>query len=91
MNDIKQLKDLFGNTRFSTAKSERGLLIEEFYNKLKGEWKGNSPLSYGYLCFRVSHLKVPDLYYLKSICFDYERRGGIFAKCFWGSIKANKS
>lgn len=35
----------------------------------------------------LSHLKLPDLYYLKSTCEDAERRGKPFSVIFWWSIK----
>lgn len=71
----------FKPTLFEKApkKTERGELLKEFAGKL------GKPI--GYVAMRLSGFKLPDLYYIKSIADAEERRGGIWSKVFYGSIK----
>jgi hypothetical protein len=75
-----------------TRRSERGDLIEYFYLEARKEWdeKKYGKLTISRIAWKLSHLKVPDLYYLKSITEDARRRGGSWAKTFWGSLKITK-
>lgn len=72
-------------------RSERGDLLEYFMQKINTQRikDGYAPIKVSYIAFRVGHLKrLEDLYYLQSICNDAEKRGGIWSKVFFGSIKA---
>lgn len=60
-------------------KTERGELLKYFAGKLH--------LTIPRVAFHLTGFKLPDLYYMKSVCDDEERRGNIWAKVFWGSIK----
>ena len=40
-----------------------------------------------YIGLKVSHLKLPDLYYMMSCAKEYERNGGEIGKYFFGSLK----
>ena len=59
--------------------SERGDLLVYFAEKLG--------VSVGRVAGKVAHLKLPDLYYLKSTCEQEGKRGTPFGKVFWGSLK----
>ncbi len=59
--------------------SERGELLDYFSKKLGRKIP--------FIAFKLTGFKLPDLYYLKSICDDAERRGTPWGKVFWGSIK----
>lgn len=62
-----------------SRKTERGELLKYFSQKTG--W------TIPRLCGKLVGLEVKDFYYIKSICDDYERRGGVWAKCFFGSLK----
>jgi hypothetical protein len=68
---------------------QRQELLAFFIEKLGKGYEAHTgkKLRKGSFAYFVSHLKVKDLYYLKSICLDSENRGGSFAKTFWGSLK----
>jgi hypothetical protein len=70
-------------------RTERGDLNDYFFLELRREWdeKKYGKLRPSYIRFKLSHLKVPDLYYLKSVCEDTKRRGNSFAKCFFYQIR----
>lgn len=59
--------------------TERGELLKYFASKLDKK--------ISYVAFKVSHLALPDLYYIQSICNSYEREGNPWAKAFYGSLK----
>lgn len=63
--------------------TERGELLKYFAGKIK------KPI--GFVAMKLTGFKLPDLYYLKSICDDGERRGTPWAKIFYGSIKQKPS
>lgn len=89
------ISDLFTGYKISAPKKrkrkgERGDLLEYFTMKINIQRMkdGYAPIKISYIAFKVGHLKrLEDLYYLKSICEDAEKRGGIFSKVFFGSIK----
>lgn len=81
------------------AVSERGELIRYFHERARG--KDGKPYKASYIAFRLSHLSVKDLYYLKSDLTDrertfrpYENREGKtvhhfnWNMAFFGSLKA---
>jgi hypothetical protein len=70
-------------------RTERGELLKYFRNKINAGRLGTKykPLSMGYFAMRLSYMSVPDLYHLKSICDDAQRRGGGFSKMFFWAIK----
>lgn len=87
MQSIQQV--LTGIPEVKKWRSQRAELIGFFHEKLQKQYKYHTKkeLKLSTLAFRLSHLKVVDLYYMKSACLDAERRGGSFSKCFWGSLK----
>lgn len=68
--------------------SRRSFVISQFLEELNRD--NSKPYKPSYIAFKLSHLKIPDMEYLWSTCNDYKRRGGIFAKCMFGSLKGNK-
>lgn len=70
-------------------RNERDELFDFFYAKVAPAWLAytKKPLRKAYLAMKISHLKDRDLFFLKSDCLDAERRGQIFSKVFWGSLK----
>lgn len=43
-----------------------------------------------FLAIKIGHIPTEDLYYLKTVCLDSERRGYHFAPTFWSSLKIPK-
>lgn len=78
--------DLFGNFRFipvARKQRERGELLKYFCQKL-----GKSQREIGFVAFKVTGIPTRDLYYIKSICDQYENEGkGAWGKCFYGCLK----
>jgi hypothetical protein len=62
-----------------SQKTERGELLSYFSTKLDKKIP--------YVAFKLTMIPTEDLYFIKSNCDDYERRGGIWAKAFYGSLK----
>jgi hypothetical protein len=64
------IADLFGNRQFvkKGRRTERGDLVSFFSNEMQREPR--------YIAFRLSHLTIPDLYYIKSVYTDTQRRNG---------------
>ena len=76
------------------SRSEREEIIEFFFQSLKKSWqegqnikKTRNTFNQRFLNWKTSHLKLHDLYYIKSRCEDAEKRGDGFAKMFWSSLK----
>jgi hypothetical protein len=67
--------------------SERGELLDYFFEFLSPTWGGRRPLTKSYLAMKISHLKLEDLYYLKSSFQDRVNRGENYSKYFWGVLK----
>lgn len=74
-------------------RSEREALLEEFYVRLAPAWKSKRPLTRSYLGMQANQFKLTleDLYYIRSVCADEERRGGSYSLSFWGGFKPRKS
>lgn len=89
---MQPIANLFGQ-RVAPPKqlrrSERGDLIEYFMTEANADRDGAKfkklPLSY--YAFKLSHINVKDLYYLKSVCEDARRRGNSWSKTFWWQIR----
>lgn len=82
-----EVKQLEKTSEKKSARSEREEIVGLFCLKLTPHWKGKRKLNSRFVGMRLNHLKLPDLYFLKSLCEDIERRGGSYSACFWGSIK----
>ncbi len=90
---MKQIGDFILNTVPPKTKinSKRAYTISLFVDELNRE-RRLKPFAPSFIAFKLSHLSIPDLEYLYSICKDYKLRGNPFGKCFWGSLKtSNKS
>lgn len=86
---IASASDLFGNYRLikqgGKPLNERATLLKYFHERAKDRY--GLPFDISYIGMLLAHLKdVRDLYYLKSICEDSVRRGGVWNKTFFGSI-----
>jgi hypothetical protein len=70
--------------------SERAELLQFFLDKLSAARRGTKykPLTPAALAVRLSHLKLADLYYLKSTCLDAERDGKPFSAIFLVELKS---
>lgn len=71
-------------------RNERDELLEYFFDRLKGPYKQHTKrnLTMRQLAVKLAHLKkAQDLYYLKSVCEDAERRGKPFSLVFWSELK----
>lgn len=73
--------------------SERDLVIGELYNRMiecdkkHPSKKKYKPWTIQYFAVKMSKHSLKQLYFLKSTCNDYEKRGGNYGKCLLGSIK----
>ena len=74
-------------TKTSKNGGERGEIVEFFFKRIEQRWLGKRKLTFGFLARKVSHLSLRDLFFLKSICVEEEKRGVPFYKTFWGSLK----
>lgn len=68
----------------SKVNSERSDLIKFFVERLRNK-KGEKYLP-RFIGYKLAHLSVSDLYYLKSIC----EKSDNFGKVFWGSLRVKK-
>ncbi len=91
--NFKQIKlpDLFNEPEISkrelTELEKFGEFRKYCFNKAKKEWNSPKPFAIHW-GQKTSHLKsLSDWSYLKSICDDAERRGDIWSRVFWGSLK----
>jgi hypothetical protein len=68
---------------------ERDELLDFFHSKMEKAYKRHSgrKLTKKYIAIKISHLKEKDLYFLKSVCLDAERRGKSFSMVFWSELK----
>ncbi|MDD5068884.1 MAG: hypothetical protein PHN89_04810 [Candidatus Pacebacteria bacterium] len=89
---MEHITNLFGQYKLPPLKrsTERGEYLVYFTEEINKERIATKqkPFQLRYIGFRLGHLKkIADLHYLKSICDDTKRRGGIFSKTFFGAIK----
>ena len=93
-SDMERIGNLFGKSAKPIRKrrSERSELVEYFYLNANADRDGKKykKLPASFFAYKLSHLKVPDLYYLKSVCEDARRRGASWSKTFWYELKANR-
>lgn len=91
--DMESITDLFGKYRLmkpgGKTLDERATLIKYFHERARD--KEGQLFEVSYIGMRLSHLKVNDLYYLKSICESESKRGSIWNKVFFGSISTPKT
>ena len=94
---MEHISNLFGGTTVK-YRSYREELIDYIYNKVKGEWEKegerrkkeglkSKALTHRYINFRLTNFTVKDILYIKSLCDQEEKRGYLWSKMFWGSIK----
>lgn len=76
---MKPLSEIKPKLEQKSRKTERGELLTHFSQKL------NMPIPR--IAFHLTGFKLPDLYYIKSLCDSEEKRGTSWGKTFWGSIK----
>lgn len=91
---MKPLKDLLKPPTTASRDTERGQLLCYFQAKINAGRKGTKyrPLSIKRVGILLGGLKLPDLYYMKSVFEDTERRRGLQAamKEFYWSLKEIK-
>lgn len=85
--------DLFEKVEQKSKKTERGELLVYFCGKLnKGRAeKKLKPLTIPRVAFMLTRIPTKDLYYIKSVCDDFEKRGKPFGGLFWKLLKYGKS
>ena len=97
-NKYKAIKDLFGAYRLPIKKGigggEVGELLRYFCERLNPVRikDGYEPLTERAVA-KILHcmMRKSDLFWLKSVCEDAERRGFSFSKRFWYYAKQQKS
>lgn len=101
MDSIATLFDkynLFEKTKHKP--SERDLIIGELYKGMieddlknpyyidkNGKKKKRKIWTIQYFATFMAPHSIDQLYFLKSICGDYQKRGGNYGKCLLGAIK----
>ncbi len=97
ISTLFNLKDI--PRKKSKAGSERAALVEFFVDKLWQPYRKFKKLEdtektkkafVGHLAFKLSHIKLHDLYFMKSTGIEYEKKGDEFGKYFWGALKSNR-
>ena len=85
--------DLFEKVEQKSKKTERGELLVYFCGKLnKGRAeKKLKPLTIPRVAFMLTRIPTKDLYYIKSVCDDFENRGKPFGGLFWKLLKHGTS
>lgn len=88
-------KHISGAVRPKKEKAtERGELMRYFMDKLNMARRrdGLGALTMGRMGRLLVAIPTKDLYYLKSVCDDSDKRGGIdsFSKKFWWEVKPRK-
>lgn len=79
---MKNISEFKLPTPEQSKKTERGELLKYFAGKI------NKPI--GYVAMRLTGFAVKDMYYLKSLCDQEEKRGTPWGKAFFGSIKSHE-
>ncbi len=83
-----------GPEKKKDRKTERGELMRYFIQKLNitRTRDGMVPLTMGRIAKSLQVIPTPDLYFLKSICDDSQKRGDVnsFSKRFWWEINPKK-
>jgi len=64
-------------------RNERQYVISLFVERLNNERGNLKPLSPTFIAFKMSHLKIPDLYFFLKTC----EQGDSFSKVWWGALK----
>lgn len=87
-------KHMRGVGRAKEKVTERGEMMQYFRHKLNiaRVRDGLPPLSMPRMGRLLVAIPTKDLYYLKSVCDDSDKRGGLdaFCKKFWWEIKPRK-
>lgn len=88
-------KHISGAVRPKKEKAtERGEMMRYFMDKLNYARvrDGLAPLTMGRMGRTLVAIPTKDLYYLKSVCDDADKRGGLdaFCKKFWWEVKPRK-
>lgn len=86
--DLIKTKEEAPKEKLNLAELEKfGEYRKYCFDKAKSQWKSPKPFEVHW-GQNTSHLKsFSDWHYMKSICDDAERRGEVWSKIFWGSLK----
>ncbi len=80
-----------GFVRGKSRATERGELMEYFIQKLNASraQDGLAPMTMGRMGRVLVGIPTKDLYFLKSVCDDAQKRNGVsaFSKKFWWEVK----
>lgn len=103
---VKKVPQLFEGYGMVTPsktgrKSERGDLIDYFTYKVNEGRVGRKdkdgrpykPINKSFIAMQLGNLRltVRDLYYLKSVSEDYERRKGNWGKFYWAIVRQDET
>lgn len=71
------------------SSTERGDVLDFFVREINVERQGTKypPVSATLIAIKTSHLSLQDLYYMKSVALDNQRRNYSISKYFFGSLK----
>lgn len=78
--------------KVDTKKTERGELLTYFCDKLNNgrAEKKLQPMTIKRVAFMLTGVKTADLYYVRSVCDDWERCGKPWSSLFWFMLKPKK-
>lgn len=92
-NGLTPISDLFSITRYlkpsGKVLNERAGLIKYFHEHARNKLDDKFDVSY--IGMILAHLKLQDLYYLKSLLESETKRGGNWNKIFFGSLYTPKT
>lgn len=90
MNSLSQLLTKYQPKEKSKI-TERGELLTYFLDKLnwKREEKGMKKLTIPAVAVKLTGIPTEDLYYIKSVCDDWEREGKPWGALFWTLLRKN--
>ncbi|MDQ5955564.1 MAG: hypothetical protein QG621_567 [Patescibacteria group bacterium] len=94
ISDMQHIRMHLGPSSRRDRASERGDLMQYFMQKLNVSRTrdGLAPLTMGRMGRVLQGIPTKDLYFLKSVCDDAQKRNGIdaFSKRFWWEINPKK-
>lgn len=94
---MKSISDIQYTVRSKGDK--RNEVFDYFFDRLYPDWLSYKKLNDNpkskktfqkFLAIKIGHVSVHDLIGLKGMCLDSEKRGGNFARFFYGRFKIKK-
>lgn len=87
---MDKLGNLFGTvqTTKKTRRTERGDLVSYFLGKVNmSRGERYKKLTYGAMAYFLTGIPTKDLYYVRSVCDDWERKNKPWGALFWKLVR----